>query len=168
MISLSDLTSSVTGSPYLKLISYVLVFVIGSGSAWIIKGWKDDNHYQNLVNSDLQAKNDALDAAIKQRDEAQNQITANDQKYNEDMTNAKRQIESLHSDIASGAVRLSIPSKCKMSVASHTGGSIAETRTELDPTTANALVAITDRCDQITRQNNTLIDTVNSITSVYK
>jgi hypothetical protein len=78
--------------------------------------------------------------------------------------NAKAQVNKLQSDIASGELRLSIRTvpACKDTSAT-TGG--AETRAELDPEVANALIAIASDGDKAIRSLNACIDIYNEVRS---
>jgi len=79
--------------------------------------------------------------------------------------NAKVEIQKRDAAIATGALRLSIVTRSvptPTSTASSSGDSI-QTRTELDPTTAQSLVSITDQGDSNTRQLNACIDAYNTV-----
>lgn len=78
----------------------------------------------------------------------------------QEVSNAKAEIDRLRADVRSGARRLSIlvagvPGCADSSVAA---GSGREARAELDPATAEALVAIAGDGDAAIRQSNALID----------
>ncbi len=80
--------------------------------------------------------------------------------------NAKAQITKLQSDVASGAVRLSIATRSVQTsenATSTTGG--AETRAELDPEAANALITIASDGDKAIRSLNACIDIYNEVRS---
>lgn len=76
------------------------------------------------------------------------------------VTDAQAQIDLLRTDVRSGARRLSILtaglSACADPAAAGRAG--AETRADLDPATADALVAIASAGDAAIRQSNALID----------
>lgn len=79
--------------------------------------------------------------------------------HTKDNINAKQKIDRLRIDLRNGTRRLSVLASvptCSDTAAS--GGPGAETRTELDPATADALVAITAAGDNAIRQSNALID----------
>jgi prophage endopeptidase len=82
--------------------------------------------------------------------------------------NAKVQIQKRDADIASGKLRLSIVTRTvsAASNASSASGDSVQTRAELDPTTAQSLVAITDQGDSNTRQLNACIDAYNMVFKV--
>ena len=80
--------------------------------------------------------------------------------------NAKAEITKLQSDVASGAVRLSIATRSVQTnenATSTTGG--AETRAELDPEVANALITIASDGDKAIRSLNACIDIYNEVRS---
>ena len=84
------------------------------------------------------------------------------QTFEKEKQDAKNTINKLRSDVASGAVRLSIPvsSSC-----SSTPGA-TETRTELDKSVSQSLITITDDGDQAIRELNYCIDRYNQIRNV--
>ena len=80
--------------------------------------------------------------------------------------NAKAKITKLQSDVASGALRLSIATRSVQTsenATSTTGG--AETRAELDPEVANALITIASDGDKAIRSLNACIDIYNEVRS---
>lgn len=86
---------------------------------------------------------------------------------------AKVQIAKRDAAITAGTLKLRIPTKtvCPVSApdnpAPASGNSIQAT-TELDPTTARNLVAITDQGDSNTRQLNACIDAYNTVYQTLK
>jgi prophage endopeptidase len=77
-----------------------------------------------------------------------------------DKENAKQKINQLRSDVAAGAIRLSVRSSCSATTAA--GNS--EARAELDPKTADDLIAITADGDQAIIELNSCIDLYNKFT----
>lgn len=77
-----------------------------------------------------------------------------------DKLDAQQKINQLRADVASGAQRLSIRASCSTSA---TGGA-AEARAELDPKTADDLIAITADGDQAIIELNSCIDLYNKFT----
>ena len=82
-------------------------------------------------------------------------------KANDDVKTTK-----LRADVLSGAVRLSVPTTgpvCSSESAGAASGTGTETRAELDPKTADDLIAIAKDGDDAIRQLNALIDAYNLI-----
>ena len=81
--------------------------------------------------------------------------------------NAEKKITTLRANIATGDLRLSIPTQspvCPSSVASTTtGDNSGETRTELDRSVAESLIAITAEGDTAIRKLNACIETYNTL-----
>ena len=79
---------------------------------------------------------------------------------------AKAEITKLQSDVASGAIRLSIATRSiqTSSDTSPTSGN-TETRSELDPEVANALITIASDGDKAIRSLNACIDIYNEVRS---
>lgn len=86
-------------------------------------------------------------------------IKAADQLH-KDKEDAQKKINQLRADVASGAQRLSIRASCSASAT----GSAAEARAELDPKTADDLIAITADGDQAIIELNSCIDLYNKFT----
>ena len=77
-----------------------------------------------------------------------------------DKLDAQQKINQLRADVASGAQRLSIRASCSATAAS----GAAEARAELDPKTADDLIAITADGDQAIIELNSCIDLYNKFT----
>lgn len=82
------------------------------------------------------------------------------EQLHKDKEDAQKKINQLRADVASGAQRLSIRASCSASV---TGGD-SEARAELDPKTADDLIAITADGDQAIIELNSCIDLYNKFT----
>ena len=79
---------------------------------------------------------------------------------------AKAEITKLQSDVASGAVRLSIATRSvQVSTDSTPTSGNTETRSELDPEVANALITIASDGDKAIRSLNACIDISNEVRS---
>jgi len=80
--------------------------------------------------------------------------------------NAKVQIAKLQSDVASGAIRLSIATRAVQTSAdtAPTSGN-TEARSELDPEAANTLISIASDGDKAIRSLNACIDIYNEVRS---
>ncbi len=80
--------------------------------------------------------------------------------HQKEIEHARTETDRLRADVRSGARRLSVVtaglSACPG--AAPAGGTGRETRTDLDPATADALVAIAGAGDDAIRQSNALID----------
>lgn len=80
---------------------------------------------------------------------------------------AEKKITTLRANIATGDLRLSIPTQspvCPSSVASTTtGDNSGETRTELDRSVAESLIALTAEGDTAIRKLNACIETYNTL-----
>ncbi len=81
--------------------------------------------------------------------------------------NAEKKITTLRANIATGDLRLSIPTQspvCSSSDATTTvGDNSGETRTELDREVATSLIAITAEGDTAIRKLNACIETYNTL-----
>lgn len=93
------------------------------------------------------------------------ELTKMSNKLKETQNAAKAKIETLRTDIASGAVRLSIATKTSVCTATDTAAASGnqQTRAELDPTAALGLIAIAADGDSAIRQLNACIDSYNQM-----
>ena len=92
------------------------------------------------------------------RDEA----AAATQKLEKEKHDAEIKVNQLRADVASGAVRLSVRASCSAGAAS--GDS--EARAELDPKTADDLIAITADGDKAIIELNSCIDFYNNLRAI--
>jgi hypothetical protein len=145
----------------------ILVVFLSVGAGGYQTGKTAERERQQLeiakLNEEARVKEQALAKAVN--------ITATQLvKVNND---AKVQIAKRDAAISAGSLKLRIPTKtvCPVSTpdnpAPASGNSIQAT-TELDPTTARNLVAITDQGDNNTRQLNACIDAYNAAYQTLK
>lgn len=107
------------------------------------------------MNEEARDKERAMQAAA-------NATANNLRKVNQD---AQAQISRLNSDVATGAIRLSIATRSVQAcpVAGDASGDRNQARAELDPAAAQSLVAITADGDAAIRQLNACIDFYNQV-----
>lgn len=84
------------------------------------------------------------------------------EKLKKEKQDEQDKVKQLRADVANGALRLSVRANCSASTA--TGD--AETRAELDPKTADDLIAITSEGDQAIIELNSCIDFYNKLRNV--
>ena len=105
---------------------------------------------------EIKAEVTRIDSAM--RDEA----AATTAKLEKEKRDAEIKVNQLRADVAAGTVRLSVRASCSASTA--TGDS--EARAELDPKTADDLIAITAEGDQAIIELNSCIDFYNNLRNV--
>jgi hypothetical protein len=115
------------------------------------------------------ADNRKLLALINRADQLQDELSQQDQANHQEKTHAQAENQRLRAALRNGAVRLSIPTTAAQCV-NHAGpessgpaGEPDQARTELDPATSEAVVAITDDGDDAIRDLNTCIDRYNTV-----
>lgn len=148
-------------NPYVML-GILLVILSAAGSGYY-KGQHDEITRQQLeiaeLNAQARAKEQGLISAV----------TTQATKLQKANYDAKIAAKERDSAIASGALKLRIPIKtpvCPVQTAGDTTPSARDsiqTGGELDATTAQSLVAITDQGDANTRQLNACIDAYNTV-----
>jgi len=98
------------------------------------------------------AMGEVAKVSLKYKTDSENKIAAIDKAHTQEMQDANKQMEDLRIAIANGSKRMSIRAVCP--AATNNGASVdhAETRAELDPKTADDLVAIARDGDDAIRQ----------------
>ena len=148
-------------NPYILLA--VVFAIVGSFGGGYYKGSKDEVTRQQLEIA-------ALNAAARQKEQALlSAVTTQATKLQKANQDAKLIAKERDAALASGALRLRLPVKttiCPVQTAADPTpppGDSVQAGAELDATTAQSLVAITDDGDKAIRQLNACIDAYNSI-----
>jgi predicted ATPase len=92
----------------------------------------------------------------------QDEAAATTAKLEKEKHDAEIKVNQLRADVAAGAVRLSVRASCSAS----TAAGDSEARAELDPKTADDLIAITADGDQAIIELNSCIDFYNNLRNV--
>ncbi len=141
-------------------------YVLAGIFALLVASFFEGHHIAYLEQQAEIAKlNEKARAVEQEASQRVNDLSTKLVKANQD---AKTQIQKRDADIASGKLRFSIATRAvpaASNAASASGDSI-QARAELDPTTAQSLVAITDQGDANTRQLNACIDAYNTVFKV--
>ena len=153
-------------NPYVML--GILLAVLSAAGSGYYKGQHDEVTRQQLeiaeLNSQARAKEQALISAV----------TTQATKLQKANYDAKIAAKERDAAIASGNLKLRIPVKTPVCPVQTTGdptpppGDSVQTGGELDATTAQSLVAITDQGDANTRQLNACIDAYNTVYQTLK
>jgi prophage endopeptidase len=148
-------------NPYVLLA--VVLAIVGSFGGGYYKGSKDEVTRQQLQIA-------ALNAEARQKEQALvNAVTTQATKLQKANQDAKLIAKERDAALASGALRLRLPVKtpvCPVQTAADPTpppGDSVQAGAELDATTAQSLIAITDQGDANTRQLNACIDAYNAI-----
>jgi hypothetical protein len=148
-------------NPYILLT--VVLAIVGSFGGGYYKGSNDEATRQQLEIA-------ALNAAARQKEQALlSAVTTQATKLQQANQDSKLIAKERDAAIASGALRLRLPVKtpvCPIQTAADPTpppGDSVQAGAELDATTAQSLVAITDQGDANTRQLNACIDAYNAI-----
>lgn len=146
-------------NPYILLAVLLAVLSSFGGGYW--KGGYDSDLKQQ---AEIAALNEKARETEKQMVVVATTYADTLRKSNKD---AEKKITTLRANIATGDLRLSIPTQspvCPSSVASVTSGdNSGETRTELDRSVAESLIAITAEGDTAIRKLNACIETYNTL-----
>ena len=146
-------------NPYILLAVLLAVLSSFGGGYW--KGGYDSDLKQQ---AEIAALNEKARETEKQMVVVATTYADTLRKSNKD---AEKKITTLRANIATGDLRLSIPTQspvCPSSVASTTtGDNSGETRTELDKSVAESLIAITAEGDTAIRKLNACIETYNTL-----
>ena len=144
-------------SPYVLL--GIVLTVLGAFASGYYKGESDESARQQIeiaaLNAEARQKEQALAAAV--NTQAVQLVKANNEAK---ILNQKR-----NADLAAGVMRLRVPVSCPVQASGDapaaSGASIGTA--ELQPETAQALVAITDDADAAVRKLNTCINLYNQV-----
>jgi hypothetical protein len=146
-------------NPYILLAVLLAVLSSFGGGYW--KGGYDSDLKQQ---AEIAALNEKARETEKQMMVVATTYADTLRKSNKD---AEKKITTLRANVATGDLRLSIPTQssvCSSSVASITAGdNSGETRTELDRSVAESLIAITAEGDTAIRKLNACIETYNTL-----
>jgi hypothetical protein len=146
-------------NPYILLAVLLAVLSSFGGGYW--KGGYDADLKQQ---AEIAALNEKARETEKQMMVVATTYADTLRKSNKD---AEKKITTLRANVATGDLRLSIPTQssvCSSSVASITAGdNSGETRTELDRAVAESLIAITAEGDTAIRKLNACIETYNTL-----
>lgn len=133
----------------ISLAGLALAFMAG----WLVNGWRLQSHI-----SQMQAQQaEAIQLARLKEQTLQEEIDHLLDVYQEEKQHADTEIARLRADVNAGRLRLSVPAKCPGTGAA-TGAASEEARAELDPETADALVAIAAEGDDAIRELNLCLD----------
>ena len=135
----------------IHFIIFIACLAVSFTSGWLINGWRLKAQIAEIE----AAKMEALEVARQKEKTLQKDMDALFARYQEEIKHADKTINALRRDVALGRVRFSIPASC--------GGSASDfvayqTRAELDPTTADALIAIASDGDAAIRELNMCIE----------
>lgn len=136
---------------------------VDTGQATVQLQWDADREER------AQAANRSLIALQNRSDRLADQLHDQETTLHQEKTHAQAEMDRLRASVRAGSVRLFVPTEgaaCPGSPApegaSPAGGS-AKARAELDPATADALVAITSDGDSAIRDLNACIDRYNTV-----
>jgi Lhr-like helicase len=148
-------------NPYVLLGIVLAVLSAFGGGYW--KGSNDEETRQQIEIANLNTK---------ARETEQNMVVVA-QTYATILRNAQNVAKAketrLRADVATGTLRLSIPTQspiCPASTSAPAAGDSGEARTELDRTTAEALISIAADGDAAIRKLNACIDTYEKMRSM--
>lgn len=137
----------------ISLAGLVLAFLAG----WLVNGWRLQSHISQMQAEQAQAIQLASEQAREKERALQEEIDLLNDSYRKEREHAEKSIASLRADVAAGRVRLSVPARCPGTDTTAVS-SPSEERAELDPETADALVAIAAEGDDAIRELNLCLD----------
>jgi len=143
------------------------------GAILVIIGSYSYGHHQGYVEC---ATENALQVAKMNEDSRNKEQQLQQEHANtaaklvKDNADANKKIAKLNADVQSGSLRLSIAANCGVHAATDTGassGNSFQARAELDGSTSQNLIAITNDGDSGIRQLNACIDAYNEVRDKY-
>lgn len=140
-----------------KLIIGIAGLIVGLIAGWFANGWRLNAQIEATAAEHAQALQKAeQEARAKEQawQSAHNDLQA---KYEQEKKDAESKIADLRRRVQSGTVRMSILATA-CAVSQNPGTGIAETRAELDPETAERILAVGRDGDEAIRDLNQCID----------
>lgn len=151
----------------MKRIGGVLLLVLTFFAGWFINGWRIGSKIDALKSEYAIALQKSEHEARAKEQALQADHDANRKKHEEEIENAKNEIDQLRARISNGTVRLSVPATA-CTVSENSGAGIEQTRAELDPQTANDLVTVAADGDAAIRDLNQCIDQYNTVAKAHR
>lgn len=150
-----------------KTIILIAGLVTGIFFGWTINEWWNGNRIAKLEKDHAEAVRKAEQDARQKEQAMQTERDALAIKYDQENQEAQNEINRLRNLVRTGAMRLSVPTTtCK--VPGSPGAGTEQTRAELDPKTADDLVAIATDGDEAIRKLNLCIDQYQAIERIQK
>lgn len=131
-----------------------------AGSAKVRAQWKQQDAER------AESTQRTLGTLIARANTLQDQLQQQDTHHHQEQTHAQAEINRLRAALRTGAVRLSVPTSGPACPGPQNAGPAAgpeQARAELDPATADALVAITADGDTAIRELNACIDRYDAV-----
>ena len=140
-----------------KLIIGIACLLVGLIAGWLANGWRLNEQIEATAAEHAQALQRAEQEARSKEQEWQSTHNKLQAKYEKEKKNAESKIADLRRRVQSGTVRMSILATA-CAVSQNPGTGIAETRAELDPETAERILAVGRDGDEAIRDLNQCID----------
>lgn len=140
-----------------KLIIGIAGLIVGLTAGWLANGWRLNAQIEATAAEHAQALQRAEQEARSKEQEWQSTHNKLQAKYEKEKKNAESKIADLRRRVQSGTVRMSILATA-CAVSQNPGTGIAETRAELDPETAERILAVGRDGDEAIRDLNLCID----------
>lgn len=145
-------------NPLVRWAIAALVIALAIAAAWL----KGHGAGYDERDTELRLEVAAANARARQIErDARAKLDAITRTHHQESTDAHATIDRLRADLRAGTVRLRLPGAARLPACANFAtapGAEPETRAELDPATADALVAITTDGDGAIRQLNAVID----------
>lgn len=140
-----------------KLLVGIAGLIVGLTAGWFANGWRLNAQIEATAAEHAQALQRAEQEARSKEQEWQSTHNKLQAKYEKEKKNAESKIADLRRRVQSGTVRMSILATA-CAVSQNPGTGIAETRAELDPETAERILAVGRDGDEAIRDLNLCID----------
>lgn len=140
-----------------KLLVGIAGLIVGLTAGWFANGWRLNAQIEATAAEHAQALQRAEQEARSKEQEWQSTHNKLQAKYEKEKKNAESKIADLRRRVQSGTVRMSILATA-CAVSQNPGTGIAETRAELDPETAERILAVGRDGDEAIRDLNQCID----------
>ena len=150
-----------------KLLVGIAGLIVGLTAGWFANGWRLNAQIEATAAEHAQALQRAEQEARSKEQEWQSTHNKLQAKYEKEKKNAESKIADLRRRVQSGTVRMSILATA-CAVSQNPGTGIAETRAELDPETAERILAVGRDGDEAIRELNQCIDQYRAVEKACK
>lgn len=147
----------------------VIAFVMGAISGYWVCNLQWETTESRKDESQARQETERLEKAMEENRNLKETISQMQIQSKKENDNEKRKYDDLLARINRGTVRVSVPTRAcsDVSEAGHSGITDRETRAELDPATAESILAVGRDGDQAIRDLNLCIDQYNAVTGFF-
>ena len=150
-----------------SLIACTLALIVGVLAGYWVCNLQWEASESRMNESQAKQETERLEKAMEENRNLKETVSQMQIQTKKENDNEKRKYDALLARINRGTVRVSVPTRAcsDVSEAGHSGTDDRETRAELDPATAESILAVGRDGDEAIRELNMCIDQYNAVKS---